>query len=75
MNPAWRVSVDQQRCIGTGICAGAAPDHFVLIDGVSIPLAEVISPEEEVLDAADSCPMGAITVRDAVDDTLISPEP
>ncbi|MEV1289164.1 ferredoxin [Micromonospora sp. NPDC049679] len=74
VTPEWRVTVDPRRCIGSGICAGAAPDHFVLVDAVSIPLDELIPPEESVLDAAESCPMEAIAVRDAVDGRLIAPE-
>ncbi|SDY94836.1 ferredoxin [Micromonospora pattaloongensis] len=71
----WRVTVDPRRCIGSGICAGAAPGHFVLVDAVSIPLDELIAPEDSVLDAAESCPMEAIAVRDAADGRVIAPEP
>ena len=55
--------------------AGTAPGHFVLVDGLSLPLSELIEPAEAVTDAADSCPMEAITVRDPDDDRLIAPEP
>ncbi|WP_328340599.1 ferredoxin [Micromonospora sp. NBC_00421] len=71
----WRVHVDPTRCIGTGICAGYAPTHFVLVDGLSRPVAERIDPAEAVLDAAESCPMEAIVVSDAADDSRIAPEP
>ena len=70
----WRVTVDPRRCIGTGICAGAAPRHFLLVGAVSTPLAELVTPAEAVFDAADSCPMEAITVRDAGDGRIIAPE-
>jgi ferredoxin len=70
----WRVSVDPRRCIGSGICAGTAPAHFVLVDGLSLPLSEMVEPAQPVTDAADSCPMEAITVRDLDDDRLIAPE-
>jgi ferredoxin len=72
---AWRVSVDPRRCIGSGICAGTAPRHFHLIDGLAMPLAEMIDPAEPVTDAADSCPVEAIMVRDATDNRLIAPQP
>ncbi|MBO4208797.1 ferredoxin [Micromonospora sp. CPCC 206060] len=75
MSGTWRVDVDPRRCIGTGICAGAAPDHFVLVDGLSRPVLNVVDPAGPVIDAADSCPMEAITVRDADDHRLIAPEP
>ncbi|MFC8615490.1 ferredoxin [Micromonospora purpureochromogenes] len=70
----WRVFVDPTRCIGSGICAGAAPAHFVLVDGLSRPLGERIAPADEVLDAAESCPMEAIIVSDA-EGSRIAPEP
>ncbi|MEV7230224.1 MULTISPECIES: ferredoxin [Polymorphospora] len=73
MSALWRVHVDPRRCIGSGICAGAAPDHFVLVADASVALAELVEPSQEVTDAAESCPMEAITVRDALDDRHISP--
>ncbi|WFE54778.1 ferredoxin [Micromonospora sp. WMMD1155] len=74
MSAAWRIGVDARRCIGTSICAGTAPEHFRLVDGLSAPRAEVVAPDEVVIDAADSCPVEAITVRDADDDRLIAPQ-
>ncbi|MEU1885379.1 ferredoxin [Micromonospora sp. WMMD987] len=71
----WRVRVDPARCIGAGICASYAPAHFVLVDGLSRPLAERIAPADPVLNAAESCPMEAIVVSDAADDGRIAPEP
>jgi ferredoxin len=71
----WRVHVDATRCIGSGICAGTAPGHFVLVDGLSRPLAERVAPDEVLVDAADSCPVEAVVVSEV--DTLrrIAPEP
>ncbi|MEV0425425.1 ferredoxin [Micromonospora sp. NPDC049836] len=70
----WRLHVDPTRCIGSGICAGIAPDHFVLVDGLSRPLVERILAAEAVLDAADSCPMEAIIVSDVTSLRRIAPE-
>ncbi|MFG1953107.1 ferredoxin [Micromonospora sp. NPDC048830] len=70
----WRLHVDPARCIGTGICAGAAPGHFELVDGLSRPLAERVAPAQPVLDAADSCPMAAIVVSDLESQRRIAPE-
>lgn len=70
----WRLEVDRHLCIGSGICAGTAPTLFALADGVSSPLVPAISPDQAAIDAADSCPVEAITVRDAADDHLIAPE-
>lgn len=75
MSGSWRVNVDPRRCIGSGICAGAAPDHFVLVEGLSRPMIALVDPADAVIDAAESCPMEAITVRDADDHRVIAPEP
>lgn len=74
MSTAWRIGVDSRRCIGTGICAGTSPEHFRLVGGLSAPRADVVAPAEVILDAADSCPVEAITVRDATDGRLIAPQ-
>ncbi|SCL56955.1 ferredoxin [Micromonospora citrea] len=67
--------VDRARCIGSGICAGTAPGHFVLVDGVSRPLAERVAPDEVLVDAADSCPVEAVVVSEVDGLRRIAPEP
>ncbi|WP_433389406.1 ferredoxin [Micromonospora sp. KLBMP9576] len=71
----WRVQVDRTRCIGSGICAGTAPAHFVLRDGLSHPLAERVAPDDTLVDAADSCPVEAIVVSESDGPRRIAPEP
>jgi ferredoxin len=71
----WRVTVDPHVCIGSGICAGTAPEHFTVTDGVAITTGEPIPPAQSVVDAADSCPVEAIAVYDTADDHLVAPEP
>lgn len=71
----WRLHVDPDTCIGSGICAGVAPDHFTLVGGVSTAVPGPVPPADVVVDAAESCPVEAITVRDAADDRLVAPEP
>ncbi|MEU1685374.1 ferredoxin [Micromonospora sp. NPDC005707] len=70
----WRLHVDPTRCIGSGICAGVAPGHFVLVDGLSRPVAERIAADEAVLDAAESCPLEAIIVSEVDGLRRIAPE-
>ncbi|GAB3348935.1 ferredoxin [Micromonospora halotolerans] len=70
----WRLHVDATRCIGSGICAGVAPAHFVLVDGLSRPVAERIAADESVLDAAESCPLEAIVVSEVDSLRRIAPE-
>ncbi|MGN9764879.1 ferredoxin [Micromonospora sp. SD12] len=74
-NEQWRVHVDSTRCIGSGICAGTAPKHFVLVDGLARPLTERVAPDDALVDAADSCPMEAVIVSEADGLRRIAPEP
>ena len=61
----WRIAVDDN-CIGSGSCVGVAPHHFELgEDDRSHPLAPEVPADEQVRDAAASCPMEAISVHDA----------
>nr|MDT0661359.1 ferredoxin [Micromonospora sp. DSM 115978] len=65
MSANWRIEIDPGRCVGSGSCAGLAPAHFRLVDGYATPVTEVV-------DAADFCPVEAITVRDSAGD-LVAP--
>ena len=55
------VTIDDQRCIGCGMCAAAVPEVFRIVGCVSTVLAQ---PARErifrVLDAANGCPVNAI---------------
>lgn len=55
------VKVDQDKCIGCGLCAGLCPETFVMnADGKS----EVVNPEVTACakNAAANCPVEAITL-------------
>jgi len=62
-----KVRVDQDLCIGCGICEGNAPEVFSLENG---PVAEVIMDpveadfQEVTRQAVEDCPEGAIIVED-----------
>ncbi|MBB5913847.1 ferredoxin [Nocardia transvalensis] len=73
MAEIWRIEVDREACLGSGLCAATAPEHFVIVDGRSRPVAERAEPAEAVVDAAESCPIEAILVR-ADDGRVIAPE-
>ena len=62
MDQRWKVAVNRDTCLGSGICAATAPRHFRLDDGKSRPLQEDIEPDDIVLDVADTCPAEAIIV-------------
>lgn len=71
---SYLIDVDGDTCIGSGICVGTAPEHFELRNGVSCALRTEVQQAEEVLDAAESCPVEAITVRDAGTGRVLAPE-
>lgn len=72
---SWLVEVDGDTCIGSGMCVGTASEHFELRDGISCPLHTEVDPSDDVVDAAESCPVEAITVRDAESGAVLAPEP
>ena len=66
MTERWKVTVAPDRCIGSGICVGTAPDRFAFTDGQrSRPVSELIEADEAARDAAASCPVEAIALTDA----------
>ncbi|WP_083922167.1 ferredoxin [Nocardiopsis halotolerans] len=56
----WSVWVDPLRCEGAGVCVSAAPGYFVLREGVSHPLNGRVFPSDDLLAAAQTCPVEAI---------------
>jgi ferredoxin len=60
----FRIEIDRSLCSGFGSCVDAAPEAFRLgDDGIAAAVVED-SDAPGVLDAARSCPMGAIVLRD-----------
>ena len=61
-----RISVDHNLCVGNAMCETFAPRVFVLNDDRQ---SEAVDPDagtvENILKAAENCPVGAITVADA----------
>jgi ferredoxin len=60
-----RVHVDMEKCIGSGMCTGFAPDVFELDDAGTLRLlAETVPAHAEpaVGDAVACCPVEAISV-------------
>jgi ferredoxin len=64
----YRVEVDHSECVSSGACVLELPEAFGYQDGpealaVALPGASRLS-EQELLDAAELCPVGAIHVYD-----------
>lgn len=59
-----KVEVDEELCISCGLCADVAPDVFE-VDGISRVVGNVTNENEEnVMEAANSCPTEAIKVEE-----------
>lgn len=61
--------VDRDLCIGCGACEETCPEAFRLgDDGISLVIAESVSEELYgcVRDAADGCPVEAISIEEPV---------
>lgn len=64
MGDRWHVDVDRSVCIGSGLCAIGAPGAFVLggVPRQSSPVDPEADASEDLLAAAESCPVEAITL-------------
>ncbi len=63
-----KVKVNKDACIGCGACAAICDEVFEINDeGLSEAKVEEVKEElqDEVRDAADSCPTGAIEVEES----------
>lgn len=75
MSAQWKLTVDRFVCIGSGLCVGTAPRHFQFgSDRRSHPVSSLIDPDQEVLDAAMSCPVEAITIIESGSERSLFPE-
>lgn len=62
----FRAEIDPEVCVGAQMCVSLAPDHYTYDADAGISRASPEASEDEgVLDAAETCPVGAITVWDA----------
>jgi ferredoxin len=57
----YRIELDRSLCSGFGSCVDGSPTHFADDSGVARILVTQ-TDDDAVLEAAASCPMGAITV-------------
>jgi ferredoxin len=69
----WRIEVDDNLCIASGMCAGLAPEYFELEGDHAEPVTSEAEPDEILLDAADSCPAMAIKISEGSE--VVGPRP
>jgi ferredoxin len=60
----YRIEIDRSLCSGFGSCLKEAPGVIALDAGGVATLLVAETDDEAVLNAAGSCPMGAIAVYD-----------
>ncbi|HEX4725822.1 MAG TPA: ferredoxin [Pseudonocardiaceae bacterium] len=70
----WRITVDHEACIGSAVCVGTLPSRFQIVNDKAVPVESEIEPDEDVIGAAESCPMEAILVVDAETGAVLAPE-
>lgn len=60
-----RVTVDEETCIGCGLCAETCPNIFELKDDKAIAKVEDIPEDlvESCKEAAEECPVEAIQIK------------
>ena len=60
-----KINVDQVKCIGCGACVGIDPEHFDFDDsGLSSVINQDNTESEDLEQAVEGCPTGAITVEE-----------
>lgn len=63
MGDRWRVEVDRGVCIGSGMCVSGAPGRFRLDSArQSHPVEPETDAHEDVLAAAEGCPVEAVMI-------------
>jgi len=58
------IQVSAARCIASKACTHAAEGVFEVVNGAARVIDPTAAPLDDILTAAESCPTGAITVRD-----------
>jgi len=58
-----KIRVDQEKCIGCGACVSICPSGFKMVEGKAVEKNKEVKKLTCEKDAAESCPVGAITVK------------
>jgi ferredoxin len=59
----YRIEIDRNTCMGSGVCTVYAPETFDLDDETKSTVLDVAgNPLEQIQEAAAGCPTGAIKI-------------
>ena len=61
---AFKISINKEDCIGCGACVAVCPENWEINDGKASPKNESVEEVGCNKDAADSCPMNCISVKE-----------
>jgi len=61
---AYKIKLDKDKCIGCGACASACPDSFEMKCNKANPKKTKISKITCEKNAAEICPVGAISITE-----------
>ena len=72
LSNGWTVEVDKNVCIGAAPCVGVAPKTFELNDEAKAVILATCTEDdvETILNAARSCPVSAIIVKNEKGETV-----
>ncbi len=71
----YKIEIDRDLCIGDGACVGEAPNTLEMDDeNIAIVKDEGAHTPEEILQAAQVCPVDAIKLYDADTGEQVWPE-
>jgi len=73
MGDTGRARIERARCYAYGRCVETLPEVFELDDADTAVARAVEAPLPALMDAADACPMGAISVTDPGSDEVVYP--
>ena len=61
-----KITIDKEACGACDVCADSAPNTFEMGDDAKARVKDPTGDSKEIiLEAAENCPMSAITVQDA----------
>lgn len=61
-----KATVDKDVCTGCGLCSDDCPEVFEIDDDVAVVIGDVVpeGAEDSCRDAAENCPVEAITIEE-----------